>query len=1042
MGWLNMFSKSYRVIAFLPACLLLNAGLLSAQETRLPKAEDVKATKAKYEAERDRIVKSGIDKLFLPILVEKADEMAKKADVALSAGRLLQATELYRQARWQLPYASKNVPEKNVAKVLGNLRLRHGQEIYALSFSPDGKLLATGSRDRTVKIWDLENGHELLTYTGHNLPVRALAFSADGKYIASGGAEQDIRLWDPRTGKDVKTFKGQGVYVTGAVFSKDSKYLFVSQSGDTAKGGSAGIVTVYEVESGNIKRSITDFRLMVHSVGFNHDGSILGVGVGDGTMKTYEYPRLVDNPAQPEYWSHQDLNGAVYQLVYSPDNRQMVSIGADGVKFYAMPTPGAPFAVATPRKSIIGLVAPNRYTCGVFSKDGKTLFTGAKDGLIRVFDAETAEQTATFKGHNNEITSLSFNPGGTQLASSSADYTVRLWDFDIVLQSRDYTGHEGPVWTAFFNSDSTQILTASADKTARVVQVGSGEVIHTLKGHASPVTFAVWSPNNKYIATGSGDKLIKIWDANTGKHLKDLEGHTGTVTTLDFAADNTRLVSGAADKTIRIWDVESGKSLVLIKDNKSVVASVAFHPKGNQVAVANVDQTIKLYDAAGKLEHGWSAHAIAVTGVAYSPNGSLLASCGADNLVRVWSLAKPGDTPLVLSGHTGPLSAVAFRNDNQHLVSCGADTTVKLWKLEGASFKEAQTFRGHREWVSSVSFSKDGYFVLSCGVDKLVKIWEITSREIPFLTEHTGSVDAVAISPDGKLIASGATDKTIKVWNRETGVEICTLRGHSEGILSLVFLQDNKTLVSGGIDRNIKLWDVTAAKEITLLPGQQMAFTGLITAVPYMVAPAGGGKFYAWLPEERRSNLIGWDPMTGNETFNIYDGDGKKDQRSVAACSFSADGKRAATVGRDGTLRIYDLEKKALIPGPEWLPFAKGVAVGDIALNTDGSLLVVTSEQGEVKVLDVAKRDAVKTFKAHPGRINACMVSGDGKRLATVGADNHVKLWDVTNGAELRGWDVSGAERGSFLHSLAFAADGRHLVTGNANTTVFVLELP
>ena len=258
-------------LLILAALVLLGGTRASAQPTRLPTADEVKTLKSRYEAERDLLVKKGFDKRFLPILMAKSEEMAKKADAALEKGRLLQATELYRQARWQLPYDSKNVPDQNVARVLGNLRLRHGQEINDLAFSPDGKLLVTGSKDRSVKVWDLENGHELLTYMGHGASVRAVAFSPDGKRVASAGAESAIHLWDPKTGKQEKVIKAEGSYVTDLVFSREGKYLFATQAGEAGK---KATLTAFEVDTGKVKRSISEFPLLVHSVAFNQDGSV------------------------------------------------------------------------------------------------------------------------------------------------------------------------------------------------------------------------------------------------------------------------------------------------------------------------------------------------------------------------------------------------------------------------------------------------------------------------------------------------------------------------------------------------------------------------------------------------------------------------------------------------------------------------------------------------------------------------------------------------------------------------------------------------
>lgn len=1032
---------------------------LGAQPTKTPSADEIKALQKKYQMEREGIVKAGIAQRFLPAIMDKADELAKKSETSLGAGRLGQAAEAIRQARWQLPYQPVGVPD-NVSRIIGNLRLRHMGGINAVAFSPDGLKVATASTDTTVKIWDLGNGHEILTYTGHQAKIVGLAWTPDGKFIVSAGNEKNIKVWNAETGKDEKTIPATGEFVSSLVLSKDGKHVFTGQL--NVPGNPPNGLFVHEVKTGKLVREVRDFTNRIDAIALNTEGTILAAGDGNGNTRLFQYPSFVDNVNQPAYWAQQDFAGATYFLTFSPDDKTLVRCSPHLIQLFNTPLPGAPFQVAEPRKKI----ETRGQRCAVFSHDGKTLFTGDFKGNINLWDPDSGDKTGEYKNaHSLPVNSLAFNRAGNQLASSAGDFTIRLWDFNVSVQSRDYEGHELPVWTAAFSPDGSKLISSSADKTVRVWSRDTGDVLFNLKDHTAPVTVALFSPDGKLIASAGGDKLVRIFDATNGKQLRTGEGHTGTITFLDFSQDSKKIVSCGVDRKIKIWDADKGTEIKSIDDNPSIASSVAFSPNGKQIAVGNIDQSIRLYDAdTGKLQSSWAAHGTAVNGVSYSPNGQMLASCGADMTVAVWPLATPGQNSIRMSGHTGPVSTAVFRMDNVHLVSCGADQMVKLWKIEGNAAKDVQTFRGHKDWVTSAAFSKDGFHVVSSSVDRRLKIWEITSREMPILAEHTNAVQAVAVSPDGETIATGSEDRTIKLWNRKTGVEIATLTGNQTAVMALIFTPDGKRIISSSAGRNgiqnepppeIRFWEISPPREIARTP-QQLNFFGpgrLRRYSPYIATDPLGKALFVWFPvKEASTNMIvdAFDMATGEPlldqgglpTFKETTTNGN---RKVNCLAFCANGKLAANGAENGSVRLWEMQtdkepKGAKIaPGGDWMLFDK-VGVADLAITPDASTLVAGSDKGEIKIAKIQGREVLKTIQAHKTGVGAVIMSPDGKRFATIGTDNVVKAWSI-DGTELRSFDM-GRHHGLFVINFAFSPDGKQLVTANANTTVYVLDLP
>ena len=481
-----------------------------------------------------------------------------------------------------------------------------------------------------------------------------------------------------------------------------------------------------------------------------------------------------------------------------------------------------------------------------------------------------------------------------------------------------------------------------------------------------------------------------------------------------------------------------------INDNPSLVASVAFSPDGKQIAVGNVDQTIRLYDAdSGKLQHSWHAHGIAVNGVAYSPNGQYLASCGDDTAVRSGLLATPGRCrPPV--GHTGP-SAVSPSATTTSMSSPAAPTSSSSsGKSRATTGKEMQTFRGHKDWVTAVAFNKDGFHVVSSSVDRRLKIWEITSRELPLLAEHTAAVETVAVSPDGTLIVSRA--RPIAPSSCGTARPASTSRrctGMAGASSAVVFTPDGKTLVSSSEVREIRLWDTMA-----LQGNSQDQRAGAVVSQhptrqsPYLFVTPDSKRLLAWLPIAQ-ANLTTvvecWELQTGKRLFGFTE-----TNRKVRSFSFCARWQaRRHPVQHDGSVRLWKLGERAEIaPGSDSTcsspPPAEGVA--DLALNADGTVLVATSTKGELKVADVAKRKVLHTIAADGDRRLPDQPRRQALRHRRL-RQRHQVLGPEKS-TELRQWVMGPPTGSTAVAVVAFTPDSKQLVTGNYDTTLFVLDLP
>jgi WD40 repeat protein len=578
--------------------------------------------------------------------------------------------------------------------------LRHSKAVTDAAFSPDGKTVATASRDRTVRLWTPKG--KPIKSLRHDAAVVDLEFSPVDRVLISATAKGTIYIWRL---DDFSHLAVTAPPPARLAISGEGEYVVVY--------GADRFARVYSVASGSLIFAL-DHGSKVRSAAFGRRKEMLVTGGADYTARTWDL-----RGGTPVYHLVGHF-GLIVDVAVSPKKGQFVGTAStDGT--------GRIWDVATRGGDVASILMghTNSLRSIAFSPRGLYALTASRDGTARVWKTDRGNAVAVLAGHDGPVGGALFDRSGRHVLTYGDDGTARLWDPRITAELRVVEQGSVPLTGLAVAKKGALRVTTDARGVAHIRRHGQPRI--TLP--ARNVRGVTVSPDGTLVVTASADSTVRTWSTG-GAPRRTLE-QSGPVRAVAFDTEG-RLLAAAAIDRVEIWDTSTWTRRDTIKTGPGVV-DASFSPDGKRLATANSDGKGSIWNVAtGRRERLLKGHRDALTSVAFSPDGTLVATASKDHDARVWN-SRTGKRKYLLGVHGSTVSDAGFSADGRWIVTAGP-STAGLWEVKtGRLFTLLRTPSGI---LTAAVFGGPSYAIYTSGVDGTVRKYKCgVCAPIPGLLE-------------------------------------------------------------------------------------------------------------------------------------------------------------------------------------------------------------------------------------------------------------------------------------------------------------------